>query len=280
MICWPSAAQQKLSVITTIEPFAYFIEEITKEKAVVSVMIPSGANPHTYEPLPSQLTGLSSADLYVKVGSGIEFETTWMDKLISLNKKMKICNASNGIPLIPMEEHGEKEANDHKHKHTEKFDPHIWTSLKNAIIIIENILKSLIAIDPSHKDIYTQNAQNLTLKITACIKEIEKQTSHLENKTLLVFHPAWGYFAKDFGLKQKSVEKYGKESTPQKLARLIKDAKRNNIKIIFASPQFSQKSARIIAQEINGTVHLIDPLSKNYIESLKTMINILTKNIP
>jgi zinc transport system substrate-binding protein len=98
-------ADEKVNIVVSILPQSYLVEQIGKDKVSVSVMIPPGGNPHTYEPIPSQLTKLSQADLYIKVGSGVEFELNWMDKLAALNKKMEICDSSKGIKLITMTEH-------------------------------------------------------------------------------------------------------------------------------------------------------------------------------
>lgn len=273
-------AQKPLSVITTIEPLAFLIEKIGGDKVSVSVMIPSHGNPHTYEPLPSQLKDLSQADLYVQVGSGIEFELSWLDKLLSMNKKMALCNAGKNIALIPLQErkfdHEKINKDDHDHDH-EGNDPHIWMSPKNVIVMTKNILDSLIAIDPGNEDFYTRNADQLIKQLTALIQEISSELSTLTYRTILVFHPAWGYFAKDFSLMQLAVESYGKEPTPKQLTEIIKETKEKNIKIIFASPQFSQKSANVIAQEIKGQVLLIDPLEKDYINNLKKAAEAFSK---
>jgi zinc transport system substrate-binding protein len=119
----PVYAQEKLNVVVSILPQAYFAEQIGKDQVDVSVMIPPGGNPHTYEPTPSQLTKLSRADLYIKVGSGVEFENQWMDKLIALNKKMEICDSSRGVKLIAMAEQDDhEEADDHQQEHAHHAD--------------------------------------------------------------------------------------------------------------------------------------------------------------
>ncbi|MFC1867110.1 metal ABC transporter solute-binding protein, Zn/Mn family [Thermodesulfobacteriota bacterium] len=262
-------AEQKMATVTTILPMAYLIEQIGGELVDVTVMIPPGANPHTYEPTPAQMNALSNADLFMKVGSGIEFEILWMNKLAALNKKMSICDASRGIRLTHMGEHrpGDEERGQHKH---ENKDPHIWLSPNNAIVMAGNIRDALIKIDPENKDYYEQNSSRLVVELDALKEEIRSKFKNLKNRTFLIFHPAWGYFAADFNLIQLSAEYSGKEPTPKRLNDLIKKAKRENIKAIFASPQFSKKSAEIIANEINGKVLMIDLLSKDYINNLRT----------
>ncbi|MBU0569161.1 zinc ABC transporter substrate-binding protein [Patescibacteria group bacterium] len=287
MIAKTVCAGDKLNVVVSILPQVYFVEKIGKNKVNVSVMIPPGGNPHTYEPTPSQLTNLSQADVYVKVGSGVEFELEWMDKLISFNNDMLVCDSSKGINLIAMTEHHHDDeaeeyhdVKDDHHVEEERHhhggqDPHVWLSPDNAIVMVSNIRDSLIERDPSNEKFYSNNTASLILELSDLKKEIVQNLVGLSNRNFLVFHPSWGYFAADFNLKQIAVEHGGKDPTPKQLAQLIEEAKENDAKVIFVSPQFSQKSARTIAKEIDGRVESIDPLAKDYINNLRKLTNIL-----
>jgi zinc transport system substrate-binding protein len=262
-------AEEKIHIITTIMPLQYFIEEIGGGRVSVTVMIPPGANPHSYEPVPSQMRSLSNADLYVKVGSGIEFELVWMDKIVNFNRKMAICDASKGIRFITMAEHACAErpvGETHQHG---QGDPHIWLSPNNAILMAANIRDALIGLDPERKDFYIENFSFFIIQLDKLKREIADKFDDMENRKFLVFHPAWGYFAADFDLIQISAECSGKELTPRQLAGVIKQAKHHGIRTVFASPQFSQKSAKVIAHEIGGKVIVIDPLSGDYMNNLR-----------
>ncbi len=274
-------SKKKIGVVVTILPLADFVENIGKDKVDVSVVIPPGGNPHTYEPTPSQLKQVSQAQMYVKVGSGVEFELAWMDKLASLNKNMLICDSSEGIRLIEMTERHHKKNKEHHNEdgyHHGK-DPHIWLSPVNAKVIVANIKNALIEIDPGNKEFYTHNAQEFILRLDNLNKEFGDNLSALKNRTFIVFHPAWGYFASDYGLKQIPIEVEGKEPTVKELIKLIKKAKKCNIRVVFASPQFSKKSAEVIAKEINGKVVFMDPLAKNYIENLHKVVDAFTQSL-
>lgn len=290
-------AEDKLNVVVSLLPQAYLVEQIGKDKVNVSVMIPPGGNPHTYEPTPSQLTNLTRADIYVKVGSGVEFELTWMDKLISFNKNMLVCNSSKRIQLIAMaghphddeaEDHGE-ETGDHdedaeEYHHDEEGhphhhggqDPHVWLSPNNAIMMASNIRDALIERDPGNEKSYRDNASILVGELTNLKEEIARELSGIKNRNFLVFHPSWGYFAADFNLNQIAVEQEGKDPTPKQLAHLVEEAKAYKAKVILVSPQFSQKSARTIADEIDGRVESMDPLAKDFINNLRKFANILS----
>jgi zinc transport system substrate-binding protein len=286
MIGWIgfASAHAKILVGTSIAPMAFLIEQVGKEKVEVEVMIPPGGSPHTYELTPQQLAQLSKADLFVKVGSGIEFELAWMDKVISLNQKMKVCDASRGVELIDMEEECDEEEEKHRGGHEEHHhhhggkDPHIWMSIQNAIIMTHNIRDTLIDVDSSNQDFYTQNANALVEQLTALKKEFEQKLSHTQNRSFFIFHPSWGYFAKEFGLTQIAIEQHGKDPTPRQLAQLIQSAKKQNVRVIFAAPQFSRKSAEVVSKEIHGKVLLMDHLSKDYIQNLRQAADAFAEN--
>lgn len=285
-----ASAGEQLNVVVSILPQAYFVEQIGEDRVDVSVMIPPGGNPHTYEPTPSQLTNLSQADIYVKVGSGVEFELEWMDKLVSLNKNMFVCDSSQGIKLISMRAHDhDDDARDHAYgeaweHHTEKGhphhpggqDPHVWLSPDNAIMMVANIRDALIERDPDNERFYKDNAARLVSELSDLKEEMTQQLAGLENKKFMVFHPSWGYFAADFNLTQIAVEHGGKDPTPKQLIALIEEAQKNGAKVILVSPQFSQKSARAVADEIAGRVESIDPLAKDYMDNLRRLADILT----
>lgn len=273
------SAEPAINIVTTIQPLEYFIEQIGGKYVFVATMIPPGGNPHTYEPTPGQMNSVSRADLYVKLGSGVEFELMWMKRLESLNTNMAVCDVSEGIELIDagINSHAfEHDLSGHVH---ESKDPHIWLSPVNGIIIARNILRALIEIDPANSEYYSDNASRLTNELNLLTTEIDKRLKGLEKRVFLVFHPSWGYFARDFDLVQIPVESDGKEITPYRLSRIIETAREKGIRTVFASPQFSERSASVVANEINGNLLMIDPMKKEYIENLRTVSVALMENI-
>ncbi|MCK9152471.1 metal ABC transporter solute-binding protein, Zn/Mn family [Methanobacterium alcaliphilum] len=263
---------QKITVAASIMPQKEFIEKIAGDKINVVIMVPSGADPHTYEPESSKLRQVSQADVYLEVGSGIEFELIWMDKLKSMNPEMVVVNSSKGINLIKMEDSGSNSAESHLESES---DPHVWTSPKNAMMMVENTYEALAKADPANQNYYYQNKENYLNKLGELDTEISRELSGKNNSIMLVYHPAWGYFAKEFGLKQIAIEKEGKEPTPQTMADIIAMAKENDIKVIFISPQISRKNADTIARDIGADVVVIDPLSSNYMENMENLLKTL-----
>lgn len=252
-------SNDKIGVVVTVGPQEEFAKRVGGDRVNVMVMVPQGADPHTYEPLPNQMKQVQDAKIYFIVGSGIEFELAWMDKLTAMNPQMEVVNTSQGIELLPNTE--EHEGN----------DPHVWVSPKNAKIMVENIYTKLVEIDPENKDYYQKNRDEYLNKLDELDKNTTKILSNQKNRNIMVYHPSWAYFCRDYDLKQIPIESQGKEPTPQGIASLIDQARRDNIRVIFVSPQFSSSNAQVIAREIGGRVVVVNPLSNNYIKNMKTV---------
>jgi len=250
----------KTVIAVTILPQAGFVEAIGGDKVEVVVMVPPGASPHTYEVTADQMTQLSKAKMYAKVGSPVEFELAWMDKLIALNKTMLVVDCSKGIELIASQDPDEP-----------GIDPHIWLSVKNAKIIAQNICDGLVQVDAANKSLYEKNCADYIKELAALDESFTTDLSGVTNRSFIVFHPAFGYFANDYNLTQIGVEQEGKEPDADYIVRLIEAAKGNDTKVIFVSPQYSTKSAKTIADEIGGEVVIIDPLAKEFIENMRNI---------
>ncbi len=253
----------RIVVYATISPQKEMIEAVGGEKVNVNIIVPQGGDPHTADLKPSQLADLSKAKIYVMAGSGIEFEVKSMDKIRDLNKNMIVVDSSKGIELIEIG----------AHDHEGGYDPHIWTSLRNGKIMVQNIYEGLIAVDPNNKEYYLANRDDYLEKLDEADNYIKNEFKDMNNRSFMIFHPSWGYFAKDYDLNQIAIEIEGKEPTLQSLANTIEEAKEENIKVIFVSPGFSSKAAEIITKEIGGKTQVIDPLAENYIENLKITAN-------
>lgn len=265
--CAPEVeTDDRVGVVVTILPQAEFVENVGGEKVRVTVMVPPGASPHTYEPTPSQMTALAKAEMYAKVGSGVEFELVWMDKLLATNPDMLVVDCSRGIELQEMVAEDE-------HEHSEREDPHIWMSPANAQIMVRNICAGLIGVDPENKGYYEQNRDAYLAQLAEIDREIRDGLAGVENRRFMVYHPAFGYFTREYDLTMISIEKEGKEPTAAGLAHLIEQAKAHDIRVIFAEPQFDPKSAEVIAEAIGGRVVLIDALAKDYIGNLRLIMN-------
>ena len=145
----------------------------------------------------------------------------------------------------------------------------IWTSPAAGSIIAKGVYSTLAGIDPQHKDDYSANLDDLLRDIEQLQEDITASLTGIEVGKFMVFHPGWSYFAQEFGLEQIPIEIGGSEPSANELANLIDTAKKENIRVIFAQPEFSTQSADYIASEIGGRVILISPLAENWLENLR-----------
>lgn len=254
-------------IVASILPQKEFIESIVGDKWDILIMVPPGADPHTYEPSPSQIKALSNAKAYFKVGSGLEFEIAWMDKLSGINRNMQIVDCSKGINLIE-----DEDIVNGGIKHGQKIhDPHIWLSLTNAKQIIANIYQGLCILDIENQSYFLNNRDIYIEKLDALDIYIRQNLDSLP-KNLISYHPGLTYFAREYGLKVINIEKEGKEPSAADIANIIDIARKNNIKVVIISPQFNPNSAKIIAKEINAKVVALDILAPNFITNLQNFI--------
>lgn len=242
-------ASEKIRVVVSIIPLADFVKNVGGEKVDVSLMVLPGKSPHTYKPTRSQLQVVNEAEIYVKAGSGVEFEITYMDDIISYNTDMLIVDCSKGIELMGT-------------------DPHIWNSPVNTKTIVENICEGLIQVDPDNADFYTQNKNDYLKELDILDGYIHCELDVFTNRTFIIYHPAFGYFADEYNLTQLAVEHKGKEPTPKVLQDCIDMAKEYNLQYLFVAPQFATEHCKTIASEIGGQTAPMNPLPDNYIANM------------
>ncbi|MDD4579816.1 MAG: zinc ABC transporter substrate-binding protein [Methanothrix sp.] len=245
-------ATDKINVATTIAPLAEFVRAVGADRVAVTVVVPPGAEPHTFEPTPSLMVDMSKADLYVMNGAGLEF---WIDRLLQANKDMTVIDSSKGIDLISESE--------------DEMDPHIWISLKNAAVQVQNICSGLIQVDPASKDYYSQNRDSYLEQLKALDEELNSSFTASKKKIFVVHHPAWTYFARDYALEQVPLMENEKEPGPKYLSQVIDLARQNNITTVFIEPEFNPKSAEVIAKEMNASIKTLDPLAANYLNNMR-----------
>ena len=261
-------APQTVDVTVSILPQEYFVKKIGGDLVDVNVMVEPGSEPATYEPKPQQLKALNDAEAYISIG--VPFENAWMDKIVGVNSNMLIIDSAQGIEKMEMVEHhhhGEEEVHDHE-QIEETLDPHIWLSPQLVKLQAENIYQGLVQIDPDNEAEYKTNLAEFLEEIDRLDQQIRQNLAGIENRKFIVFHPAWGYFADNYNLTQIPIEVEGQEPSASELATLIKEAKEENIKVIFAQYQFNSQDAQTIAQEIEGEVVFIDPLAANWSDNL------------
>lgn len=275
-------ARAPLNVFVSILPQKYFVERIGGKDVRVSVMVPPGGNPATYEPTPRQIASLSRAQVYFRIG--VPFEAGWIHKIQSLNPALLVVDTRTGIKLRPIDryhrgedEKGQTESGEVHPK--EELDPHIWLSPRLVKCQAETILKTLSSLNPGRKSVYQKNFELFCSDLEQVDREIRQALENLPTRKFMVFHPSWGYFADEYDLIQIPIEVEGKEPSPRELARIIEVARREKIKVIFIQSQFSIRSAETVARAIGGHVVPIDPLAEDYLANLRVIASTLATEL-
>ncbi len=267
-----SPAAEKLDITVSILPQKYFVERIGGETVDVNVMVEPGASPATYEPKPQQMQALSEAEAYVRIR--VPFENAWMSRIESANPEMKIVDLTQGIDRQPIAQHHHHGEHDHSHDHEEEtanLDPHIWLSPALVKEQAETIYTALVELNPDRATQYQDNLDAFLADIDSLDQTIETSLADLEQRTFMVFHPAWGYFAEEYNLEMVPIEVGGTEPSAAELSQFVKEAKAEEISVIFVQPQFSEQSANAIAQSVNAEVLQIDPLAENWLENMQSV---------
>ncbi|MGC8925598.1 MAG: metal ABC transporter solute-binding protein, Zn/Mn family [Calditerrivibrio sp.] len=254
-----NASERMIAV--TILPQKFITEKIVGNLWTVISIIPEGANPHTYEPKINTLKNVSAASAYLSLEEVLD--EIWVKKILDVNPKIKIYRMDKGVEKLRMSD------DDHHHGKKLFHDPHIWLSLENMKIIAQNTKDILLSIDPANKTSYEKNYEQLVKEIDMLKNEVSSRLITKKNKSFLVFHPAWGYFARDFGLNQVSIEFEGKEPSPKRLKEIISFAKSKNIKVIFVQPQISSTTVETLAKELGARIVKINPLEYDWLKNMK-----------
>ncbi|KAF0232668.1 MAG: putative periplasmic solute binding [Desulfovibrionaceae bacterium] len=267
LILWAvPALAGPLPVMVSVAPQKYVLEKLAGPLVEVSVMVAPGADAHTFEPKPSQMAQAAKAKLYF--AQGVEFEHAWLPKLSKTNPGMTVVNTLEGIELMPMEEHHDDHGHDKhaKDKHEElEMDPHTWTAPSLMKRQAETMAHALGKADPENAQVYNSNLKAFSDELAALDSQIRALLKGVPaGSEFIVFHPAWAYFAREYGLKEVAIESGGKEPSPRKLKELIKHAKETKAKAIFVQPQFSRKTAQTLADAIGAKLVPADDLAADW----------------
>jgi zinc transport system substrate-binding protein len=255
---------QKEVITVSIAPFSYFVKAIAGSEYEINVMVPASADPHIYEPVPGQIAALGRSLAYISDGY-LGFEMTWLDRFYAANSTMKKLSLGGSVDLIAAE-HNEG-------SHTEGADPHYWVSPRSAMSIAGSVRTLLAGLHPEKKGEYDARYKILADTIAALDSMAVKLFSGFRGRSFMIFHPALGYIARDYGLVQIAVENEGKEPTPSSMKKFIDIAGENGIKVIFIQKGFDTKNAGAIASETGAELVPFDPLSEDWPGSVREIIN-------
>jgi zinc transport system substrate-binding protein len=248
-------------VVVSVLPQAYFVERLAGDLVDIEVMIPPGASPSSYEPTIGQLRAMADAALYVKVGHpNFPFEVAWLDKLLRENGDLTVVDCAGDL----------LESND---------DPHVWLSPGCVRAIAPKISAALVQLLPDHRTELGGNLEDLLRDVDELDAEIHDLLDPLAGEKILVFHPAWSYFTKEYGLQQVAIEREHKEPSSRELAEIIEDARRQGFSVVFVQPQFSQQSAELIADELGAEVVVLDPLARDWLTNMRHVAETIKSSV-
>jgi zinc transport system substrate-binding protein len=260
-------AETPVLAAVSIAPQKYFVEKIGGSHVSVTVMVPPGVEPHVYEPKPKEVLALSKARVYFAIGA--PFESAWLPRFSSVNPKLLIVHTEEKVQMMPLAQE-ETHAPVHGETSESGMDIHIWLSPPLVKIQAQAIFDGLVKIDPAHSEGYRANYNKFKDEIDVLDTDLKKLFLNRQQEKFMVFHPAWAYFAKSYGLREIPIEIAGKEPKPSELMKLIKLARNEKIRVIFVQPQFSARSAKTIADAIHGRLVYADPMAENWAQNIRS----------
>lgn len=250
------ATEEKPIVAVSIVPEETFVKAVCGDLADVVTLIPPGSSPENYEPTAQEMEKFSDSSLYFSIGVPTE--------------EANILPKVDDVKVISLADEVAKVYDDRTFESGER-DPHIWLSPKRVKVMIETIASEMSKIDPENEETYQLNAANYIEQLDGVDQEIKDALEGVENKEFIVYHPAFGYIADDYGLKMFALEEEGKEATAQHLQDMIDLAKEENIKVIFYQEEIDSSQSASFAEELGGKTIQLEPLSADYINNMKKM---------
>lgn len=269
-----SEAEDRINIAVSILPQKYFVEKIGGSYVSVVVIVPRGASPATYEPRPSQMIKLSKCSTWFAIG--VPFERAHLKRMTSGIPSLRVVHTDENVKLYSMEKLDEEETH-HDGIHDHAYDPHIWLSPSNVILQARTIALELSRVDKARQNVYMENYIRFVTELADLDRAILQELSPCKGRAFLTFHPFWGYFARDYGLKQITIESEGKEPGPRELGEILKTVRSKQISTVFVEPQFSKNAAQTIAKTIGAEVAELDPLAEDWDYNLRKVASAIRK---
>ena len=256
-----NTSSDKINIVTSFYPIYISTLNIIKDVPNVNLINMTKAQTgclHDYQLAPEDLKTLSTADIFVINGAGME---GFLDKVISNEKNLDIVDSSEGIHLLSSEGEGHSH-DDEDPNHDHEDNPHVWVSISNNIKQVQNIADGLAKYDPVNADKYKANAKEYISKLESLKSKMQEGINSLPNRNIITFHEAFPYFAEEFDLNIVGVIALepGTEPSPKELEETIELAKNNNVKALFTEPQYTAKAATTISKEAGIPIYTLDPI--------------------
>lgn len=264
----------KVKVVCGLPPVAFIAHEIGGKYVTVQSMLPVGRSPHDYAPRPADIRDAGRSALFLTTGMNFE-----KSAVRAMPEQVKVIDVTTGIRRRHFDDgqgccDGHGEAHDHN---SEALDPHVWLSPVTAGYIADTVRDALVAVDPKHAAVYRENCRALKQKFSDIHADNLRRLAPFAGREFLVYHPAFGYFADAYKLRQHPLEINGREMTAVQLANVIRKAQKENIKVVFVQPQFNPRTANELARRINGAAVPLDPLAYDLVENFRLMADAICR---
>jgi len=271
-----NGAGGQVRVVTSLALFGDFIEHVGGDRVQVTALVPGDADPHTYEPAPSQVAKVTKADLVVLNGLGLE---QTLDDLIYNNVRggAPIVEMAQGLPVIAGDPNEGESGN-----------PHLWLNVQYAMRYVERIRDALVEVDPEGADVYRANAAAYLDELDALDKEVATAIESIppERRKLVSFHDAFPYFAERYGLEVVGVvvESPGREPSARELANLTDQIRAQGVPTVFAEPEYDAKMLKTVAEDAGVKVktllsHAFTSDVQSYVELIRFDVTQLTEGL-
>ena len=270
---------EKLTAFVTIAPQEYVVERIGGDLVEAETLVPAGQSPHTYEPTPQQIAQLEQADVYFRIGLAIENRI--MDRVAGMIGTEHVVDTRLGVPLREIEGH-HHEGEEATEEHSEgggAADPHIWLDPVLMKTQAQTVANALMQLHPERRDQLAANLAAFQHDLDSVDAQIHLILDPLQGRAMYVFHPAYGYFADRYGLRQVAIESGGKEPSARELTELIDRARADSVTSVFVQRQFARKTAQAVADAIGANVVVLDHLSDDYLNNLLHMARLIASGL-
>lgn len=260
----PAPGGLPIAVTVAVPPQAWLVERIGGERVEVTVMVPPGASPDGYEPTPHQVLALGGSRLYVAVGhAAFPFERDYLAAVAGPD--LEVVDMAAGVEPLAADPH----TGSHTGQRAAGLDPHVWLSPAAMAAAARGVAAALERIDPEGGPTYRAGRDRVLAEIAELDRDLRTALAGVRGRRFLVYHPAWGYFAAEYGLVQVAIERGGKDPGPAELAGLVDSARREGISVVFVQSGFSDRAARVIAAQIGAEVVAVDPLAHDWPDNLR-----------
>lgn len=304
-----------ISVLVTVEPIAWLVEQVGSDRVKVDVLVPAGQEPETFSPSPRQAASFASKEIFFRVG--LASEESFLPSLRTMAPRMKTIDLREGLPVLKdvcshkssenenttvlhdhnasgtastSGEHDHSHAHEHNHNHehnrshvhkhecgTDGIDPHFWMSPEMTGHLVKRIARELSQKNRSSESFFLENANRLCGELEALQKRIRTSLERLKTRTIFVYHPAYGYFCREFGLEQCAIEVGGRSPKPRDMAAFVTRFKASGANSIIIQPEFGEETAKSLVQTMRTQVVFHSPLEKNYFKNLEQLVGLITQ---